>query len=193
VNVKGVAAFLVLAFAIAWGLWELPARFGLPAEYLPMAVLAGTFAPAIAALVVRRFVTREGFADAGLAFHAEKWPYYAAGLVIPLFAVALVALVAPALGLGTPDYSLALGKPMSLASAVAPGATNALIVAMQLSLLSVLLTPVLWGEEFGWRSYLQLRLFGSRPLVAAIATGIIWGVWHFPLLRGIRNCRCIRY
>ncbi len=42
-----------------------------------------------------------------------------------------------------------------------------------------------WGEEFGWRGYLQLRLFGDRPLLAAVATGIIWGVWHYPVnLRG---------
>ena len=42
-----------------------------------------------------------------------------------------------------------------------------------------------WGEEFGWRGYLQLRLFGDRPLLSAVATGIIWGVWHYPVnLRG---------
>jgi membrane protease YdiL (CAAX protease family) len=46
-------------------------------------------------------------------------------------------------------------------------------------------TPILWGEEFGWRSYLQLRLLGQRPVLAALTTGLIWGVWHFPLiLRG---------
>lgn len=43
-------------------------------------------------------------------------------------------------------------------------------------------TPILWGEEFGWRSYLQLRLFPRCPLLAAIATGLIWGIWHFSLL-----------
>jgi uncharacterized protein len=44
------------------------------------------------------------------------------------------------------------------------------------------MTPVLWGEEFGWRGYLQRRLFADRPLLAAVATGIIWAVWHFPLI-----------
>ena len=39
---------------------------------------------------------------------------------------------------------------------------------------------ILWGEEFGWRGYLQLRLLRGRPLLAAVATGIIWGVWHYP-------------
>jgi membrane protease YdiL (CAAX protease family) len=45
----------------------------------------------------------------------------------------------------------------------------------------VLSVPLLWGEEFGWRGYLQTRLPAGRPLVAAVATGLIWGVWHYPL------------
>jgi membrane protease YdiL (CAAX protease family) len=48
------------------------------------------------------------------------------------------------------------------------------------------MTPVtaliIWGEEFGWRSYLQLRLLPGRPLLAAVAVGLIWGIWHVPLI-----------
>jgi membrane protease YdiL (CAAX protease family) len=48
--------------------------------------------------------------------------------------------------------------------------------------LSVLVAPVVLGEELGWRGYLQLRLFPDRPLNAALATGFIWGIWHYPLI-----------
>jgi membrane protease YdiL (CAAX protease family) len=41
--------------------------------------------------------------------------------------------------------------------------------------------PAFWGEEFGWRSYLQLRV-GRSPIQAAVITGIIWSVWHYPLV-----------
>jgi membrane protease YdiL (CAAX protease family) len=48
---------------------------------------------------------------------------------------------------------------------------------------SIVATPVFFGEEFGWRSYLQLRLFGGRqPLAAMLLTGLVWGVWHYPLI-----------
>jgi membrane protease YdiL (CAAX protease family) len=57
-----------------------------------------------------------------------------------------------------------------------------LAIPIQLMVTSLIATPILWGEEFGWRSYLQLRLFGERPLLAALVTGLIWGVWHFPLI-----------
>jgi membrane protease YdiL (CAAX protease family) len=37
-------------------------------------------------------------------------------------------------------------------------------------------------EEFGWRSYLQIRIFKNRPIASAITTGLIWAVWHYPLV-----------
>jgi uncharacterized protein len=59
------------------------------------------------------------------------------------------------------------------------------VLPLQLLLTALLATPLLWGEEFGWRGYLQIRLFAERPLLAAVATGIIWSFWHLPLnLRG---------
>ncbi len=31
-------------------------------------------------------------------------------------------------------------------------------------------------ESVGWRGYLQVRLMGHHPLLAAIVTGLIWGL-----------------
>ena len=59
------------------------------------------------------------------------------------------------------------------------------LLVLQAMVTSLIATPLLWGEEFGWRGYLQIRLLSHRPLLAAVATGIIWGIWHIPLnLRG---------
>lgn len=58
-----------------------------------------------------------------------------------------------------------------------------LIGAMPIN--AIFATPILFGEEFGWRSYLQLRLFPDRPVLSAVVTGMIWAVWHYPvMLRG---------
>ena len=47
----------------------------------------------------------------------------------------------------------------------------------------LLLWPNYFGEEYGWRAYLQDRLF---PLLGArrgvLVLGIIWGLWHAPLI-----------
>jgi membrane protease YdiL (CAAX protease family) len=167
-NSLGVAVYLVFAFGLAWAAWGVPLALGAaPQSPLFQAfALAGAFGPALAALVVRTWVTREGFADAGLRLAPRKWVYYLLALAIPIVASLAVLFAAPALGIARPGV-----MPLSLA-----------IMILRLSAVSVVLTPLLWGEEFGWRGYLQFRLFAGMPVVAAAATGIIWGVWHYPLL-----------
>ena len=40
-----------------------------------------------------------------------------------------------------------------------------------------------FGEEFGWRGYLLPRLVTRLgTLRAIVAVGVIWGVWHAPLI-----------
>jgi membrane protease YdiL (CAAX protease family) len=38
------------------------------------------------------------------------------------------------------------------------------------------------GEELGWRGYLWARLEPLGPRRAALLIGVIWGVWHAPLI-----------
>jgi len=171
---KSITTFLLLAFVPAWLLWEVPLLLGLSqqAKSFQLLVIIGAFAPAAAAIIVRKWVTQEGFRDAGLELHLDRWPYYLAALVIPIAVVGFDAVAAPALGIARPTISSSQGAPLSL-------------MAAQLVLVSLFASPILWGEEFGWRSYLQLHLFPSRPLLAAISTGMIWGIWHFPLLLSV--------
>ncbi|MDK2587266.1 type II CAAX endopeptidase family protein [Romboutsia sedimentorum] len=45
-----------------------------------------------------------------------------------------------------------------------------------------------FGEEFGWRYFLQPRLqklYGKRP--GALILGFIWGIWHLPLCFTLYN------
>jgi hypothetical protein len=62
---RGLTAFLLISFGVAWG-WEAVAHLLLGWSLVnPLVQVPAGFAPATAALVVRRWVTREGFADAG--------------------------------------------------------------------------------------------------------------------------------
>ncbi len=180
-NTRGVVAFLVLVFGIAWSVWEIPLRLGVPlnSTLFQVLVVPGAFAPAIAAILVRKWITREGFADSGLQPNFRKPQYYLFAWLLPLAVVVFTAVVAPLFGFGqSADV---------LQHRVATPGTDLShrllsLPVLRLTIAALIATPILWGEEFGWRSYLQLRLFGSRPLFAAIATGLVWGVWHFPLL-----------
>jgi len=187
---KGIAAFILITFVMAWVLWEIPLRLGLDIlnPLFQYVALPGAFSPAIAAIVVRKWITREGFADAGLRPNLSRaWRYYLVAWFMPLFVSAIVIGLVMASGIGSPDFTLqrAMGilAPGTEATDV-PSFTWALL-PLGLLVAALFSTFLLWGEEFGWRGYLQIRLLAERPLLAAVTTGIIWGVWHYPLnLRG---------
>lgn len=185
---KGVSTYLLIAFGLAWLLWEIPIRMGVPISHplFQMAILPGAFSPAVACVVVRKWITGEGFGDAGLKLNLRRsWRYHLVGWLLPVAVVAVIAGLAVVFGVAHPDWSM-----RQAVESLAPGAevppTVAslmwLLVPAQLLLTALMVTPLLWGEEFGWRGYLQLRLFPGRPLLAAVATGLIWGIWHYPLL-----------
>ena len=39
-----------------------------------------------------------------------------------------------------------------------------------------------FGEEYGWRNYLVSALKEKKLVCASIFIGIVWGIWHFPLI-----------
>lgn len=168
---KGVLTFLLVSFGLAWGAVfvaysVLGRSMADPLTQLTVA-LPMAFSPAIAAVVVRRWVTREGFGDAGLAprVRAARF-YYLLAWLGPVLVLAATVGLATVLGLYDPDFS-----PLP-----PPGPA-----ALLLLVVPVVVMPVFWGEEFGWRSYLQQRV-SRRPVRAAVITGIIWSVWHYPLV-----------
>jgi membrane protease YdiL (CAAX protease family) len=175
---------LGLAFGAAWlwfaVLWLVRAPLSSHAGQLLL--LPSGFAPAAAAIIVRRWVTREGFADAALGIRLRAWPYFLLAWVYPLAVTGGVVLLAGGLGLGWPNRSLAAGLRPLLPEGAAVPDLPVVAVVPGLMLTALLTIPLLWGEEFGWRGYLQPRLFPGRPLAAAALTGVIWGVWHYPVL-----------
>ncbi len=161
---SGVAAYLVLAFGLAWAPFIVVVAGGPSIGPVLMPV-----APAVACVVVRRWVTREGFTGLGLRPSLggvlRHWPLVAVALLWPL-------AVSPAL---------------ALLSGADLGAGGGHLVSWLA--LSLAVTPVILGEELGWRGYLQMRIYPGHPLAAAVATGVIWGVWHYPLLLSAEGLR----
>ncbi len=182
-NRKGVIAYLLIAFGMAWAPIEIPIRFGgIPygSHLLKLVWLPIAFAPAVAAFIVRKWITREGFADAGLKLNLQRWPYYIVAWLLPLVGMVCIAILAPLLGVGKPDLSFAGARKFFAEAGKPYYTTHPWMVISALPLAAIFATPILFGEEFGWRSYLQLRLFPDRPVLAAILTGLIWSAWHWP-------------
>ena len=90
------------------------------------------------------------------------------------------------LGLSRPDLSFqrafqALSEMSPGASAAPPAILDVVPAPLLLMLAALVVTPLMLGEELGWRGYLQVRLLVHRPLAGAVLTGLIWGLWHAPL------------
>jgi membrane protease YdiL (CAAX protease family) len=39
-----------------------------------------------------------------------------------------------------------------------------------------------FGEDYGWRGYLQSELFKLGRVRGVLLLGVIWGVWHWPIV-----------
>jgi membrane protease YdiL (CAAX protease family) len=62
---------------------------------------------------------------------------------------------------------------------------NYFITALVFSIVTGALT---FGEELGWRGFLQKKLIAKRgQFWGIVILGLIWGFWHFPLIVGRYN------
>lgn len=142
-NTKGVLTFLLISFGLAWGAIFLAyGTLGMsmadPLTQLTVA-LPMAFSPAIAAVVVRRWVTREGFGDAGLAPRVRgAWFYYLLAWVGPVLMLAVTVGLAAALGL----YGLGLSALPQLLPGLPPG-----LGALPMLLLPIVVMPLFWGRS----------------------------------------------
>lgn len=157
------AAFVVLTFALSWGLW-IPVLLVDPDAGQWTLVLGG-FGPALAAAVMVR-VGGRGLWSWLREIAVFRLPVsrYLAAVGVPVLVVGVQLAVAAATG--TP---VALGElPLGLLEFVAVFVIVAVVGGGQ--------------EEFGWRGWLQPALQErTSPLVAAVAVGVVWAVWHAPL------------
>jgi len=131
-------------------------------------------------VIVLRAVGGKGtFANAGMGGgKAVLWLLY--GLAILLFA-GLQTGLNWLFKLGSvPDLSLYLAQ---AAVTGMPANVFMIVIAAQTIILGPFLgLLVTFGEEYGWRGYLQPALMGLGRVRGVALLGVIWGVWHWPVI-----------
>ena len=195
---KRIGIYLAFAFGIAWavalvvyltgGIVNSPEIVPGTGITLALALIAGVYmmAPLLANLFTR-IVTREGFRDAWLRPHFKKnWRFWAAGWIMPAVLTILGAMLFFLLFPQYYDSELKTLASILKASGQQTVLNPWMIIIIQ-TLQAVLISPLIngiatFGEEFGWRAYLQpkLMLLGARK--AMLLMGVIWGVWHWPVI-----------
>lgn len=125
--------------------------------------------PLLMVLIVRFFLGA-GWQDAGLRFNLGKqWRWYLFALLLNLGLFPLVIAVNVLLGFATLNFSVGEILPVLLA-----GLATQFVPRLFFAL----------SEEWGWRGFLDPKLeqLGMADTRRHILVGILWGIWHFPLI-----------
>ena len=130
-------------------------------------------------LVLRWRGGKDTFVSAGMAGgRLRTWFGYGLGLVLFY-------------GLQTwLNYFFKLGKLVDLKASIPQMASSPLpsyVLILSLALNAVIIGPFLgliitFGEEYGWRGFLQSELVHLGRKRGVLLLGIIWGTWHWPVI-----------
>jgi membrane protease YdiL (CAAX protease family) len=209
---KRILIFLGFAFGIPWtAALVLYLTLGID-NPIRAATLANTIfitTPALANIATR-LITKEGWGRLWLRPNFRRgWRFYLAVWLLPLLAVSVGGTIFYLLFPQSFDPNLS-GLRELVASSPSLAAANPwmtlLFITLQLMIVGLTINGLASiGEEFGWRAYLLPKLmerftgveptraseddpayaggqYAAAARKASLLIGVIWGVWHFPLI-----------
>lgn len=196
-NARRILCFVLIAFGLAW-LVALPLWLGDGLLDDRFVLVAGSmmFTPALSALVMVFLVERPRGKAAALGLWPTMpakrfWAFMALGFVIPLVLVLQALPVGALLGVYPADFRNFSGFRQLVETQLAMAGQRELPMPIEtlvaLQFVNVLagavlnLVPAL-GEELGWRGWLLPKLMAYGPVRAVLLSGVLWGLWHAPLI-----------
>ncbi len=181
---KPILLFLVLTFGLTWGVESYLIADGLSFQGVidagaMLKLVAIMWIPGLCAMAVHRFVERRSMKELGLRF--GSWQGYLIALLLISLGYFMIYGLTWLLGLGKPDWD------MSALLALNVGASPGELSIITLLGASILIGPIgniipALGEELGWRGFLLPRLMPLGKTRAYPLIGLIWGLWHVPLI-----------
>jgi membrane protease YdiL (CAAX protease family) len=197
-NYKKIILFIALVFLVNWlmvilfiangGKWMTPASLALAIGYM--------FVPMVIAIIVQKFIYKEPIKDAlGISFKINRW-FIVAWLLPVIIAIAIigVSIISPQVEfVKNPETSMIFEHFKSILPAEQLQQMEQQTASMPfhpfwLVLLQGLIAGISinaiagFGEELGWRGFLQKELSCMGFWKSSILIGLIWGIWHAPLI-----------
>jgi membrane protease YdiL (CAAX protease family) len=193
---KKVALFIGLTFFASWlmailffafgGKWGTTASLVMAAGYM--------FVPMVIAIIVQKFIYKEPLKEPlGISFKLNRW-FLVAWLLPPIIAFATIGASLLFAGVEyCPEMTGLLERYKSIVTAEQlqqmqnfPSVfrSHPILMGLLLGLIAGITVNAVagFGEELGWRGFLQ-REFGYMCFWKSSAIiGVIWGIWHAPLI-----------
>jgi membrane protease YdiL (CAAX protease family) len=195
-NIKKIVLFIVITYGLSWsiiasfllagGQWNTPSAMGMLTIYM--------FTPMMSALIVQKaFFKRPVKGPMGISFGINTW-FVVAWLLPPIVAFATfgVSLLFPSVefspgmegiyerfGSMLSNDDIARMKEQAEAMPFHPiwmGLIQGLIAGITINAIAG------FGEELGWRGFLQNELAPLGFWKSSVLIGFIWGLWHAPAI-----------
>ena len=176
---KNVKLYIAIAYGLIWGAGLVFYLSGTNvASFAGATQLLASFCmfiPLVATLICQKSSKEPLLRNVGISWKVNRWWFFG-WLIVPLIPLLTILFTHWTIGLSFNVPGVPLGfmnKPVgmvgvTLLSGMVAGVTiNALFA---------------FGEEIGWRGYLLKQFEGKNFLTTSIIIGILWGLWHAPLI-----------
>ena len=178
---KNVKLYIAIAFGLIWAaglvFYLLGTNVASFAGATQLWASLCMFIPLVATLICQKSSKEPLFRNVGISWKVNRW-WFLGWLTFPVIALLTLLFTYWISGLNNTDLDVTLPF----------GTVNGPVGMTAFILLSGMLAGVTinalfaFGEEVGWRGYLLKQFKGRSFLGTAIIIGIIWGLWHAPLI-----------
>lgn len=177
---RNVIAFCVVAFVLTYLLEVWLWLSGGLRVWFATAIMVGVmFIPLLSSALTVKLIERGSLRSYGIAKGRAR--YYLYSLAYPLVIIALGLLFVALLGTASIDFTLARFKEMF--PDLPPFEIPLWMIVINLILAPFINLIPAFGEEYGWRGFLLTKLIKRFSLLPSLLiTGIVWGLWHAPVI-----------
>lgn len=191
-----INVYFLISFGFSWFIFLTVILLQLPATN-PLAVILmtlGMFGPFLGSFIVTKYFKKESFSEKiGLKFKINRWFFVSWFIfVFIIFLAIFISTLFPKVSFSLKmegffeKYSYLLKDPSSLKMKEQMESKPILffVLAIVQSLFAGITINAFaaFGEESGWRGFLLNEYKEKSFIEASIRIGLIWGVWHSPVV-----------
>ena len=192
-DMKKSIPFIILTCFVSWTAAGTAIFLGLRVESgISYVIFAAAYMllPAVCAIILQLVQKEKPFRNLYISFRLNWW-FVTAGIVPIIYAFMTLGinLLFPNVSFSASFDNILAALPPEQAEASLEQLTRfPPIVFLLIQVGSALLAAYTinaffaFGEELGWRAYMLRELKAQKFLSVSLITGIVWGLWHFPLI-----------